>query len=141
MNKKFIKYIGWAVGLLLLSAVGGAYIDSLPSRIAAAEQKPAPRVIYVADPNQSMEGSYCDRIAAVGKSLVNGRNKGTRRTSVENLAATGEGITDVERVMYKQMIAVVYDEPITEDAMYARVHKSCDEATAELTQAADTDAS
>lgn len=141
MNKKYIKYIGWAVGLLLLSAVGGAYIDSLPSRIAATEQKPAPRVVVVPDPNQSMEGSYCDRIAAVGKSLVNGRDKGTRRITVENLAASGEGITDDERVMYKQMIAVVYDEPITEDAMYARVHKSCDEVTAELTQAADTDAS
>jgi len=127
--------------LLVVFAVT-IYNKSIPNQIAAAEQAQAasPRVRTVADPNQNLGGPYCDRLAAVGKSLVNGRDKGTRQTTVETAVTNTAEISENERVMYRQMIKTVYSEPsLTEDAMYERTHKACDDTVTELTQAAESD--
>ncbi|MEO9228132.1 MAG: hypothetical protein ABI216_04125 [Devosia sp.] len=137
MSKNYAAII--LCSLLVVFAVT-IYNKSIPNQIAAAEQHQAqtasPRVTTVADPHQSMEGTYCDRLAAVGKSLVNGRDKGTQRTTVEtHITNTGE-ITESERVTYRQMTQAVYDDPsLTEAAMYERTHAACEDTIAELTEA------
>ena len=95
-----------------------------------------PHTILYADPNQSMEGSYCDRLAAVGGSLVNGRDKGTRRSSVEKHIEATKGLSEAERGMYRKMAARVYNEPdLTRAEMTEQIRTDCqqvvDEAVAE----------
>ena len=114
-------------------------IEEMASVRKSAEQHEAQpaysHVTTVADPNQSMEGTYCDRLAAVGKSMVNGRDKGTQRTTVETAITNTAEITESERVMYRQMTQAVYDDPsLTEAMMYERIHKACEETAAELTE-------
>jgi hypothetical protein len=123
--------------LLVVFAVT-IYNKSIPNQIAAAEkthtQSITPRVAVVADPNQSMEGTYCDRLAAVGASVVDGRNKGTRRSTVEAVITNTQEITESERIMYRQMTKAVYNEPsLTKAQMSERTHKACEDRIAEAT--------
>ena len=116
-------------------------IEEMASVRKPAEQheaRPAySHVITIADPNQSMEGTYCDRLAAVGKSLVNGRDKGTQRATIEAAITNTAEITESERVMYRQMTQVVYDDSsLTEAVMYERTHKACKDTGAELAEVA-----
>lgn len=99
-----------------------------------------PHTILYADPNQSMEGSYCDRLAAVGGSLVNGRDKGTRRSSVERHIEATEGLSEAERDLYRKMTARAYDEPdLTQAEMTEQIRTDCQQVVDEASSEEDAD--
>ena len=99
-----------------------------------------PHTILYADPSQSMEGSYCDRLAAVGGSLVNGRDKGTRRSSVEKHIEATKGLSEAERDMYRKMAARVYDEPnLARAEMTEQIRPDCQQVVDEAAFEEDVD--
>lgn len=99
-----------------------------------------PHSILYADPNQSMEGSYCDRLAAVGGSLVNGRDKGTRRSSIDKHIEATKGLSEAERDMYRKMAARVYDEPdLSQAEMTEQIRTECQQVVDEAAAEEDVD--
>jgi hypothetical protein len=134
MKKIFYIVLILAVLVMVDSVVNSSRYHTTPV------SPPASTTATYADPDQSMNGTYCDRLAAVGGSMVSGRNKGTQRTTVEEAITNTANITETERVMYWKMVAMVYDDPsITQAGMAEHTRKACQTTVDELTVDSESD--